>query len=107
MSQLRPGDRVRLLVLTSKIPSPVPEGTIGTVISTVSGDLGETEVRWDTGGSFWLVPIFDPVEIVSHTDLVAPALGCPQCGNNAMDLLHWDDDCEVVTCALCGFQYEP
>jgi hypothetical protein len=107
VSQLRPGDRVRLLALTSKSPSPVPEGTLGTVVSTVSGGNGEIEVRWDMGGTIWLVPVFDSVEVIGHTDLVTPALGCPQCGNLAMDLLHWTEDFESVTCALCGFHYEP
>lgn len=35
------------------------------------------------------------------------AAECPGCGNNVMDTLEWDADCERVTCLRCAVVYVP
>lgn len=103
---VKPGDRIRLLEMPSD-PDPIPVESTGTVLSATEGLLAQIQVQWDNLRTLALIPGVDSWEIVGHSDLVAPALGCPKCGNLAMDLLDWNSDCTLVTCALCGTSYEP
>ena len=43
----------------------------------------------------------------SDEALVAEGAACPNCGEDRMDYLTWDEDGESVTCYTCGFQYVP
>ena len=103
---VKPGDRICLLAMPSD-PAPIPSGTTGTVLNVTEGLLAQIRVKWDNHRSLSLIPGVDQYEIVGHSDLVADSMGCPKCGNVAMDLLEWDQDCTAVTCALCGHTYEP
>jgi ribosomal protein S27E len=38
---------------------------------------------------------------------VNPDDRCPECGENRVDYLVWDEDGEYVTCATCGTVYVP
>jgi Zn ribbon nucleic-acid-binding protein len=42
-------------------------------------------------------------------ELLSPLRGprCPSCGANDLDQLAWDEDGEYVTCAACGFSWNP
>lgn len=104
--EVKPGDRIKLVSMPSD-PDPVEPGSSGTVESVTSGPLGQVWVRWDNQRSLALIPGIDVAHVTGHSDLVAPALGCPQCGNRATDLLTWDEHYEKVTCDLCGCIYEP
>ncbi len=43
-----------------------------------------------------------------YADLVSsPDDACPDCGEDRIDYLVWDDDGEFVTCASCGCVYVP
>ena len=41
----------------------------------------------------------------ADADLVGEELGCPLCGNCAMDKLVWSSDYEHITCVACGITY--
>jgi len=45
-------------------------------------------------------------EPLPHEDRV-PEGGACECGEDRVDYLVWDDDCEIVTCTTCGHSYEP
>ena len=46
--------------------------------------------------------------IEAHLDTDVPkAAGCPQCGEQCLDKLVWQDDGETVRCTTCGKQYTP
>jgi rubredoxin len=36
-----------------------------------------------------------------------PQYGCPQCGEERIDFLAWDEDGVIVTCQSCGNEYDP
>jgi uncharacterized Zn finger protein len=40
-------------------------------------------------------------------DVVYPGEECPQCGENSLEKLIMDEDCEKVTCRSCGVVYTP
>ena len=105
---VRPGDRIKLLSMPSD-PDPIPAGTTGTVLEVTSGLMAQIRVQWQITPqrSLALIPDVDEYEVIGHNDLVAASMGCPKCGNIAMDLLTWDEPCERVTCSLCGTTYEP
>lgn len=43
----------------------------------------------------------------AEEDIVPTGAECPECGENRVDWLVWDDDCEIVTCTTCGAEYVP
>ena len=53
---------------------------------------------WDRPG--------DPDER-SDEALVGEGSECPNCGEDRMDYLTWDEDGEIVTCYTCGTEYVP
>lgn len=71
----------------------------------IISDPAKTEmvlVNWTHGGVSR-----EHVNALRHVEEVAPAEGCPNCGEQRMDWLVWDDDCEAVTCQTCGTVYTP
>lgn len=40
-------------------------------------------------------------------DLVESCFGCPQCGNQDMSSLSFNEYGDIVTCTLCGTEYDP
>ena len=40
-------------------------------------------------------------------DTVEPWDACPECGENLIDNLVWDDDGAFITCGGCNTQYVP
>jgi predicted RNA-binding Zn-ribbon protein involved in translation (DUF1610 family) len=49
-----------------------------------------------------------PESFDDYSDLVAsPDDACPDCGENRIDWLAWDENGEFVTCTSCGCVYVP
>lgn len=44
---------------------------------------------------------YDADELVSEAD------ACPECGENRMDWLPWDEAGDYVKCASCSYTYRP
>jgi len=49
----------------------------------------------------------DKVHIEISEETVDPDDVCPDCHEDRVDLLIWNDDGEYVTCAICGCVYVP
>ena len=49
----------------------------------------------------------DPIMARWDAGLVEVGQECPNCGEERMDWLVWDDDGELVTCETCGHSYVP
>jgi hypothetical protein len=83
MSDLKPGDRIRLLEMPDD-PCPVPVGTEGTVTDyrfPTAGDAQHYGVRWDGGRSLNLIVGVDRWELVQRATV--PADGqCQECGRD-------------------------
>ena len=45
-------------------------------------------------------------EPIEYAERVLEGAEC-ECGEDRVDYLVWDDDCEVVTCTTCGHSYVP
>jgi len=45
-------------------------------------------------------------EPIEYAERVLEGAEC-ECGEDRVDYLVWDDDCEIVTCATCGAEYVP
>jgi len=46
-------------------------------------------------------------EYRAQAGLVAPTAGCPECGEDRIDVLVWQEDGERVRCDTCGEVYKP
>ncbi len=62
-SPIRPGDRIRLVLITDELTKLRP-GSLGTV--SCVDDLGTVHVRWDDGNTLGLVPGEDRWELVER-----------------------------------------
>ena len=40
-------------------------------------------------------------------ETVDDAFACPLCGEKRAARLVWDENWELVTCSMCGIEYEP
>ena len=47
------------------------------------------------------------VKMTVPTDTVSECDACPNCGENRMDWLAWQDEGEYVRCGICGTEYVP
>ena len=53
-SQLKPGDRVRLISMPED-PDPIPVGSLGTVVAVYEhADWYQVDVKWDSGRELML-----------------------------------------------------
>lgn len=58
-----PNTRVRLIHMSCEEERPIPEGTLGKVISV--DDIGTIHVIWDNGRILGVVPDEDDIEVLS------------------------------------------
>ncbi|TWU28040.1 DUF4314 domain-containing protein [Novipirellula artificiosorum] len=69
MTQLKPGDRIRLISMTDD-PDPIPAGTLGEVVGVYPhGDWTQVDVDWENGRSLMLSIPPDVAERVGAVQL--------------------------------------